>query len=100
MPKTKHKSGLGESSSSTGLVNHKQRKSLTANEKQDAYLKLTTGQATPQVLANKYGCDARQFQKLAKEGPPKSSYVNKRNREPHYMQKRRLLSKIPPRYCQ
>ena len=47
---------------------------------------MNDGEATPQMLANRYECGVRQFQKLKLKGLPNSKFgvINKRNRDPIY----------------
>jgi transposase-like protein len=74
------------SSSSLGSNPDKMRNSLTYAEKEEALQLMMEGKATPTMLANRYGCGVRQFQKLKQNGLPKSKFgmINKRNRDPTY----------------
>jgi hypothetical protein len=62
------------------------KSTLTYLEKEEAFNLMIDGDATPQMLANRYGCGVRQFQKLKLNGLPKSKFgvFNKRNRDPNY----------------
>ena len=73
-------------SSSLGSIQGKMKSTLTYLEKEEAFNLMIDGDATPQMLANRYGCGVRQFQKLKLNGLPKSKFgvFNKRNRDPNY----------------
>ena len=64
------------------------RSSLTYLEKEEALKLMNEGEATPQMLATRYGCGVRQFQKLKENGLPKSEFgvIKKRNRDPTYVE--------------
>ena len=62
------------------------KNTLTYLEKEEALKLMIDGEATPQMLATRYGCGVRQFQKLKQNGLPKSEFgvIKKRNRDPTY----------------
>jgi hypothetical protein len=66
---------------------------LTYEQKKEALKLMNEGKATPQMLASRYGCGVRQFQKLKLTGLPILSFgiINKRNRDPVYCCAKRVF---------
>ena len=64
MPKKGQKRRDISTSSSLGSTLGKMRSALTYVEKEGALKLMKEGKATPQMLATRYGCGVRQFQKL------------------------------------
>ncbi len=74
------------SSSTLGSYIGKTKNTLTYLEKEEALQLMNDREATPQMLAKRYGCGVRQFQKLKQNELPKSKFgvINKRNHGPIY----------------
>jgi hypothetical protein len=86
MPRKGQRKRVTSTSSSLGSNLSKKRNELTYVEKEEALKLMKEGKATPQMLASRYGCGARQFQKLKHNGLPISNFgiIKKRNRDPDY----------------
>ena len=86
MTKKDQRKIASSTSSSLGPNLHKIRNDLTYVEKKQAFELMNAGNATPQMLATRYGCGVRQLQKLKKNGLSESKFgtINKRNRDPNY----------------